>query len=284
MKTNRKDAIRAAVERDARAGEIVAALGLAANLGPSLDHVLVHEGGFVNHPKDPGGATNRGVTQAVYDGWRKAQGLAPRSVKLIVAGEVEAIYDAQYWDAVKADDLPGGIDYAVFDFAVNSGPSRAIRFLQSVLGVATDGVIGVVTLAAARAADAVTVINALCDNRLAFLKGLSTWPTFGDGWRNRVKEVRADALALAAAAPVPLPPDLPDVPDEPQPKEPSTMNTIITSLILSALRHGLTALAGVLVTYGVIEQGQSDNFIVILLGIASYAIGQSASLIKNAKN
>ena len=89
------------------------------------------------------------------------------------------------------------------------------------------------------------------------------------------------ALAVFTEPPAP---DLPDVPDEPQPKEPSTMNTIITSLILSALRHGLTALAGVLVAYGVIEQGQSDNFIVILLGIASYAIGQGASLIKNAKN
>ena len=80
----------------------------------------------------------------------------------------------------------------------------------------------------------------------------------------------------------PLPPDLPDVHDQPS-QEPSTMNSIITSLILSALRHGLTALAGVLVTYGVIEQGQSDNLVVILLGIASYVIGQSASLIKNAK-
>ena len=175
----------------------------------ALQAVLEHEGGYVNHPEDPGGATNRGVTQRVYDAWRKRQGLRSRAVKAIAADEVAAIYRAQYWDAVRGDDLPAGLDYAVFDFAVNSGPARAIHYLQANLGVTADGHIGLVTLGAAARAKPRQVIDDLCDSRLAFLKKLKTFPTFGKGWTRRVglaataskpvdpKSVRGRALAMA---------------------------------------------------------------------------------------
>ena len=99
----------------------------------SLARVLAHEGGYSNHPKDPGGATMKGVTQRVYDGYRKGKGLAVRSVKGITTDELNEIYDRQYWDAVKGDLLPAGVDYVLFDGAVNSWPGRSIMWLQQAL-------------------------------------------------------------------------------------------------------------------------------------------------------
>lgn len=170
------------------------------NFESALAAVLVHEGGYVNHPKDPGGATNKGVTWRTYNAWRKRQNLPERNVREITDREVAAIYRAQYWNAVRGDDLPSGVDYAVFDFAVNSGPARAAQFLQRIVGVTADGVIGELTVAAGRKADPAKVITALCDNRLAWLKRLKTWSTFGRGWERRVVEVKTAALALARGA------------------------------------------------------------------------------------
>jgi lysozyme family protein len=111
--------------------------------------VLVHEGGFVCNPNDPGGATCKGVTQAVYDDWRVSHSLSRRPFARLRA-EVEAIYFKLYWNAIHADDLPSGVDYCAFDFAFNSGPNRAARFLQRTVGVQEDGQIGPATLAAAK--------------------------------------------------------------------------------------------------------------------------------------
>lgn len=163
-----------------------------------LPLILKHEGGYVNHPKDPGGATNKGVIQSTYDSWRDRQGQPRQSVRSIADAEVAAIYRRDYWDAVKGDDLPAGVDYAVFDFAVNSGINRASRYLQEVARVAADGSIGPATLAAVKALPASTIINGLCDARMAFLRRLSTFPTFGKGWTRRVDEVRATALGHAS--------------------------------------------------------------------------------------
>lgn len=169
----------------------------ATTFGRALDLVLVHEGGYSNHPADPGGATNKGITQRVYDGWRARLGQPARSVREIADGEVAAIYKAQYWNVSRCDALPTGLDYAVFDFAVNSGPARAAKFLQRIVGVAADGQIGEITLAAVRARDPKAVAAALCDARLAWLKTLRTWGTFGKGWGRRVAEVRETAINLA---------------------------------------------------------------------------------------
>jgi lysozyme family protein len=196
---------------------------MRANFDTALDWVLAHEGGFVNHPKDPGGATNRGVTQRVYDGYRERKGLARRSVRAIAAEEVREIYWAQYWNAVRGDDLPSGLDYAVFDYAVNSGPRRAAMDLQRELGVKVDGVIGQVTLAAISRVDVFDLIVRLCERRMRFLRALKHWKTFGRGWTRRVmgqhEGAQEDdtgvidrAMALAAGdavtvkpAPVPVP-------------------------------------------------------------------------------
>lgn len=165
------------------------------NFEKALALVLEHEGGYVNHPKDPGGATNKGVTQAVYDAYRKMRGRGPMSVKFITEDELRAIYKFQYWDKVQGDFLPIGLDYAVFDFAVNSGVTRASKYLQAVLGVAQDGQIGAKTLAAIQSPT--HVINALCDRRMGFLRNLKTFLTFGKGWTRRVTDVRNHALEMA---------------------------------------------------------------------------------------
>lgn len=166
------------------------------NFVGALAKVLVHEGGYVNHPKDPGGATNRGVTQRVYNDWRVSRGLVPRSVKHIQQAEVEEIYRRNYWDAIKGDELPAGVDYCVFDLAVNSGTNRAIRFLQRAAKVIEDGKLGPVTLAAVKAIPASEMTDLICDERICFLKSLNTFSTFGTGWTRRVSDVRTCAKGM----------------------------------------------------------------------------------------
>lgn len=161
---------------------------------PALSLVLAHEGGYVNHPSDPGGPTNFGVTQRVYDAYRKVKGQPLQSVKLISSTEVADIYNRQYWKLCRGDSLPAGLDYAVFDFAVNSGVSRAIRYLQRLVGVNDDAVIGDGTLGAvyeAAKANEEALIVGYCANRLQFLKSLATFPTFGKGWTRRVIGMQA---------------------------------------------------------------------------------------------
>jgi lysozyme family protein len=172
---------------------------MKANFEQALKLVLIHEGGYVNHPKDPGGATNQGITHRTYAAWRARQGQEPRNVRDITSEEVREIYRAQYWHKIMADDLPSGLDYAVFDFAVNSGPARAAKFLQEIVGADQDGIIGAQTLDAVAARDSKQLIRMLCASRLAWLKRLKTFATFGKGWTRRVNDVNEAAQSMAAA-------------------------------------------------------------------------------------
>ncbi len=178
------------------------------NFTDSLARVLAHEGGYVDHPEDPGGATNKGITLETFRSYFGAY-LTSDDLRDITDYQVEYIYNEGYWDKCSCDDLPAGIDYVVFDQAVNSGPSRSVMWLQETLDVAADGIIGPITLDKVSIYPAPGTINAMCDIRLEFLCTLSTWPTFGEGWESRVKDVRAHALKLAQlpAAPEPQPAD-----------------------------------------------------------------------------
>jgi lysozyme family protein len=167
----------------------------------SLARVLIHEGGYANNPKDPGGATMRGVTQRVYDAYRAKLGQAPRPVRQIDDAELQSIYRRNYWNVVKGDALPPGVSYVVFDGAVNSGPTQAIKWLQRALGVADDGIIGPATLNAAMNANAAELIDQISYQRLAFLKRLSTWGTFGKGWSERVADVQSTGHSWAVGVP-----------------------------------------------------------------------------------
>jgi lysozyme family protein len=167
------------------------------NFDAALAMMLRHEGGYVNHPHDPGGETNRGVTKAVYDRFRADAHLPARSVRHISAQEINIIYRRQYWDRIRGDDLPSGVDYAVFDFAVNSGTMPSAKMLQRRAGVREDGRIGPATLAALRAMPAAAIITGFCADRLAFLRGLTNFRHFGKGWTARVDGVRINALSMA---------------------------------------------------------------------------------------
>lgn len=179
------------------------------NFKRALSLVLEHEGGWSDHPSDPGGATMKGVTLSTFRKYVKPSG-TKTDLRNITDDQLATVYRRQYWDAVAGAELPDGVDYAVFDFAVNSGPSRAAKFLQDVAGVTQDGRIGPATLKAIRAKMHATVIHELCDDRLAFLKRLKTWGTFGKGWSRRVTEVRSEALKMASTA---LPPGYDPVPE-----------------------------------------------------------------------
>lgn len=168
----------------------------ADNFSRALSLVLLNEGGWSDHPMDPGGATMKGVTQRVYDAYRDAIDQPRRTVKMISEGELRAIYKAQYWDAIKGDMLPAGLDYCLFDYAVNSGPVRAIKALQEALGIKVDGQFGMLTLGALKLAHTGSVIVSICKSRLGFLQRLRTWGAFGRGWTTRVKGVEKSALMM----------------------------------------------------------------------------------------
>ncbi len=167
----------------------------------------------MNHPRDPGGATNKGITLATFRRYVKKGGTVS-DLRNITDEQVAKVYRKHYWDAVSGDDLPAGLDYAMFDFGVNSGPSRAIKFLQWALAVPQDGKLGPVTMAAVAKDHTGPLIEVLCDRRLAWLKGLGTWPTFGNGWTNRVVGVKSLALKMSPLTPPPIPDKHTEPPEE----------------------------------------------------------------------
>ena len=166
------------------------------NFDKALAAVLVHEGGYVNNPKDPGGMTNLGCTKTV---WEEHCGhpVDEKVMRALTPADVAPLYKSKYWDKIKGDDLPSGVDYVVFDAAINSGPGRAAKWLQACVNVEPDGGIGPKTLAAVRAMDAKQLIDDYGKRRLSFLYDLPTWDTFGKGWARRVNEVTQVGQTLA---------------------------------------------------------------------------------------
>jgi lysozyme family protein len=168
----------------------------AANWEKAFQAVLKHEGGFVNHPRDPGGMTNLGVTKKVWEDFVGRE-VDEREMRALTPDVVKPLYKKNYWDKIKGDQLPSGVDYAAYDLAVNSGTGRAAKYLQQIAGVHADGVIGPKSMEAILACDPVETVDAICDMRLDFLQRLPTWNTFGKGWGRRVEEVKAIGLQMA---------------------------------------------------------------------------------------
>lgn len=168
------------------------------NYDAALKKVLAHEGGYTNHQSDPGGPTNFGITINDYRRYIKANGTADDVRKMKLA-DAAKIYRARYWDIQHCDEMPSGVDYAMFDYGVNSGVGRSQKVLQRILKVQVDGIIGAKTLAALKAQDPQFIILAICKERLGFLRALRTWPVFGKGWGRRVTEVQDAALKMLRA-------------------------------------------------------------------------------------
>ena len=166
------------------------------NFDHCMEMLLRHEGGFSDHPKDPGGRTNLGVTQRVYEAW-VGRKVTEQEMKDLTPEDVKPIYRANYWDAVWGDHLPSGVDWSVFDWAVNSGPARATKALQRIVGSVADGVVGPKTMQAVMDMDPVKIIDMMYEERQRFYQGLSTFDTFGRGWTRRNKETRQAALLMA---------------------------------------------------------------------------------------
>jgi len=166
------------------------------NFDKALAAVLKHEGGYVNNPKDPGGMTNLGCTKAV---WEEHCGhpVDEKAMRALTPADVGPLYKRKYWDKIKGDELPSGVDYVVFDAAINSGTGRAAKWLQACVGVEPDGGIGPKTLAAVQAFNSKQLIADYSKRRLSFLYDLSTWETFGRGWAKRVNEVEAVGLTMS---------------------------------------------------------------------------------------
>jgi lysozyme family protein len=167
-----------------------------SNFAASLKRVLVHEGGYSNDKADPGGATMWGITHIDYDAYRKRKGLATQSVRAMTTTERDDIYRNKYWVGARCGELPDGVDYVVFDGAVNSGVAQSAKWLQRALGVTADGHIGDITLQAADEAHPDSLIHSMCDQRRTFLRNLKTFKTFGKGWMRRVDEVESTAVGM----------------------------------------------------------------------------------------
>jgi lysozyme family protein len=172
----------------------------ASSYDAALARLLVHEGGYTNDAADPGGPTNFGITIYDYRKYVKPNASAA-DVRSMRVEEAKAIYRAKYWGAQRCDELPAGVDYAVFDYGVNSGIGRSGKVLRRCLKLADNtSAVNDAVIAAAAAADAKALIVAICDERLRFLQSLRTWGVFGKGWGARVAEVKAYALQLASGA------------------------------------------------------------------------------------
>ena len=165
------------------------------NWKQAFDLMLKSEGGYVHHPSDPGGRTNLGVTQATWENW-VGRGSDEAEMRGLTPEKVEPMYKKKFWDAVRGDELPVGLDYLMFDFAVNAGAGRAIKTLQTAVGVTPDGGFGPMTMAAVQAVDPNELIERFSQAKEDFYRSLTTFATFGKGWLNRVADVKVKASAM----------------------------------------------------------------------------------------
>jgi lysozyme family protein len=198
----------------------------------AMARLFAHEGGYTNHPQDPGGPTNWGITiidARLYGrefGW--IANPTAEDVKAMPKWFAEKVYDAKYWDKQRCDELPSGVEYAIFDYGVNSGVGRSGKVLRRLVGLPdTTSTITDEVIAAVNKRDPAKLVAAICDERLAFLQALKTWPTFGKGWGRRVSEVRALGLELAKQSnvvPFPAPQAVPGKGQVPVPK--AVVNTV----------------------------------------------------------
>ena len=166
------------------------------NFDKSLALILKHEGLYVDHPQDPGGATMKGITLATFTEF-KGRAMSKEELRAISDADVRAIYKSRYWDAVRADELKPGVDLLAFDMAVNKGVGRAAKLMQRGAGVTEDGALGPKSMAAINALDAADIIAKVSEARRDFYKSLKTFPTFGKGWLRRVDETEKEALHAA---------------------------------------------------------------------------------------
>jgi lysozyme family protein len=166
---------------------------MASNFQECLDLVLKSEGGWVNHPSDPGGETNLGVTKRV---WEEYVGHPVDSLKKLTKDDVAPLYELKYWRPCYCEVLPRGLDFVVFSMGVNAGPGRSVKLLQQSIGCVPDGVIGPRTRELISSSNGATLIAKFSETRREYYRSLKTFPIFGKGWLNRVDHEEAEALDM----------------------------------------------------------------------------------------
>ena len=163
---------------------------MISNYDAALQHVLKSEGLWSDNPAVPGGATMKGITLSVYREWKRNPHISKEELRVIPDEEVYNLYKELYWNNVQGDYLPAGVDYAVFDSAVNMGVGRAANLIQEAVGVTADGVLGPASVSAIQKTDPKELIEKFSALKESFYRSLKTFPTFGKGWLNRVAEVK----------------------------------------------------------------------------------------------
>lgn len=228
------------------------------NQAQALKLIGLSEGGYVNDPNDPGGETDRGITQRTFDAWNASKGRQKRPVKGITKEEAEEIIVSEYFTTVNFNSLPGGIDYAVADFGVHSGPAKAVKVLQKILGLTQDGIAGAMTIAAASKINASLLIDEYMNARLAYMKTLRTWKYYGKGWSSRVDSVRSNAKKIAAGG-------TPTVSESEKSVEKARESDVSqSSIVAKIIKDPMAILAGAAPVLAAVADGQ---------GPVSYAIG-----------
>jgi lysozyme family protein len=178
---------------------------MLSNWDKSFELVIAHEGGFTNDQRDPGnhlpdgrqGCTMWGCTQANWEAY-VGHKVTQDDMKALKKDDVKPLYKKNYWDAVKGDDLPSGVDYAAFDFAINAGPAASRKMIQHALNVPADGAFGPATLSAIQAANGKDLLQKFSEAKTAFYKSLPTFATYGAGWLRRVADVEKVASGMIA--------------------------------------------------------------------------------------
>ena len=169
---------------------------MTKNFRDCLELVLKHEGGFVDHPKDPGGMTNLGVTKKVWEEWA-GHPVSEKDMRELTPEIVAPMYEMRYWRTSYCEKLPRGLDLLVFSMAVNAGAGRSVKLLQDSVGLVMDGIIGPITMARINEANVETLIDKFSEIRADYYKGLKLFPVFGKGWLNRTDKERLEAIQLA---------------------------------------------------------------------------------------
>lgn len=232
------------------------------NFDAALKRVLAHEGGYTDHPSDPGGPTNWGIT--IHDArmyWKRDADAD--DVKAMPLDVAKRIYKTKYWDAMRCDELPSGVDYAVMDFGVNSGVSRSLKYLEAIADVPVDGKPDDVLIRTVANLPPKQVVTDLCNKRLAFLKGLKTWPVFGNGWGRRVAEVKGaalkmtDGIAAGPATPVETP--------KTEKPESATKPAIKSKTLWAQIGTVLASIGGLLTDWRVVA-------VLVVAALAGYVI------------
>lgn len=246
--------------------------------------LFAHEGGYSDDPHDPGNwtggkvksgrliGTNHGIAAPTLVAWRG--GATKADMQALTRDDAIAIYKAQYWDTVRGDDLPAGLDYVIYDYAINSGPARAVRDLQRVVGAQVDGIVGPATLHAIDNCGLLVlqIIDQVCDCRLNFMRGLKTWKRYKNGWSRRVSEVRQKGKALAVNNPLSDVPYANDPTPKAKPQDKSSLGAWTTPQGVATAVTAASGLSGMLSGSGPVQWALAGVFVIAALTAAYLVI------------